>query len=79
VHVGIWEGVGARAEAECFRERWDLRGTILIDETAEYARRLGVTGVPLNVLVDRDGTVLTVGAVRLSELETAVDRLLERA
>ena len=32
--------------------------------------------MPTNVLVDRDGTVHTVGAVRLDELEDAVERLL---
>jgi hypothetical protein len=35
-----------------------------------------VTGVPTNVLVDADGTVRDVGAVRLDELEAAVERLL---
>ena len=79
VHIGIWEGGEPRAEAECFRDRWALGGTILMDETAEYARLLGVTGVPTNVLVDSDGTVRAVGAVRLDELEWAVDRLLGRA
>jgi len=38
-----------------------------------------VTGVPTNVLVDRDGTVRAVGAVRLDELEDAVERLLGNA
>jgi hypothetical protein len=76
VHIDVWEGGDACAEARRFRDRWDLGGTILIDHTAAYARRLDVTGVPTNVLVDADGTVRAVGAVRLDELEDAVERLL---
>jgi hypothetical protein len=76
--VNIWEGGVARREAERFREIWDIRGPILLDENAEYAERLGIRGVPTNVLVDADGTVVGVGLTRLDELEAAVDRLLGR-
>lgn len=76
--VNIWEGGVARAEAERFRELWDIRGPILLDENAEYADLLGIRGVPTNVLVDADGTVVGVGLTRLDELEAAIDRLLGR-
>lgn len=76
--VNIWEGVGAREEAERFREIWGIEGTILLDESAEYARELDIRGVPTNVLVDADGTVQAVGLVRLNELEAAIDRLVGR-
>jgi len=62
-----------------FRERWGLKGPILLDESGDYARELGIRGVPTNVLVDSDGTVREVGAVRLDELEAAIARLVGRA
>jgi hypothetical protein len=55
---------------------WGLKGTILLDETAEYARSLGVRGVPTNILVDSDGTIVGFGLVELGELYAAVDALL---
>lgn len=76
--MNIWEGGVARQEAERFREIWDIRGPILLDENAELAERLGVRGVPTNVLVDADGTVRGFGLTRLDELEAAVDELLGR-
>jgi predicted DsbA family dithiol-disulfide isomerase len=57
---------------------WGIEATVLLDESGEYARRLGVRGVPTNVVVDSDGTVRDVGLVRLDELERAVDRLVGR-
>ena len=76
--IDIWEGTDPRPEVERFCELWGIDGTILLDETAEYARALGVRGVPTNVLVDSDGIVRDVGLVRLDELDAAVERLLGR-
>jgi hypothetical protein len=73
--VSVWEGSAASPEVERFREMWGIEGTILLDESGEYARQLGIRGVPTNVLVDADGTVRGVGLVRLDELYAAVDRL----
>lgn len=77
--IDIWEGTDPRPEVERFCELWGIEGPILLDETAEYARLLGVRGVPTNVLVDSDGTVQGFGLVRLDELDAAVERLLGRA
>ena len=73
--VDIWEGTDPRPEVERFCELWGIEGTILVDETADYAKQLGIRGVPTNVLVDEDGTVVDVGLVRIDELEAAVARL----
>jgi predicted DsbA family dithiol-disulfide isomerase len=43
------------------------------------AGKLGVRGVPTNVVVDSDGTVRAFGAARLDELEQAIDELYGRA
>lgn len=76
VLIDIWEGTDPRPEVERFCEMWGIEGPILVDETAEYARRLGIRGVPTNVLVDERGIVRDVGLVRLDELDAAVERLL---
>jgi predicted DsbA family dithiol-disulfide isomerase len=57
---------------------WGLEGTVLLDESAEYARSLGVRGVPTNLVVDADGTVRAFGVSRLDELHRAIDRMLQR-
>jgi predicted DsbA family dithiol-disulfide isomerase len=55
---------------------WGVQGTILLDPDASYAQELGIRGVPTNVLVDGDGTVVDVGLVRIDELEAAVEKLV---
>jgi protein-disulfide isomerase len=75
--VDIWEGTDPRPEVERFCELWGIEGTILVDETADYAKQLGIRGVPTNVLVDADGTIVDVGLVRIDELEAAVARLTQ--
>jgi hypothetical protein len=76
VLVSVWEGSEARPEVERFRELWGIDATILLDESGDYARRLGIRGVPTNVLVDAEGIVRDVGLVRLDDLHAAVDRLI---
>ena len=76
--IDIWEGSEPKPEVDRFCEMWGVDGTILLDESAEYAQQLGIRGVPTNVLVDADGTVVGVGLVRLEELYAAVDRLVGR-
>jgi predicted DsbA family dithiol-disulfide isomerase len=62
-------------EVERFCELWGFGGTVLLDDTAEYARALGVRGVPTNVLVDEKGTVRAVGLVEPGQLDAAVEQL----
>jgi hypothetical protein len=76
--IDIWEGTDPKPDVDRFCEMWGIDSTILLDETAEYAASLGIRGVPTNVLVDADGTIVDVGLVRLDELEAAVDRLVGR-
>jgi hypothetical protein len=77
--VNVYEGTDPRPEVERFRELWGIGGTILLDESAEYARSLGVRGVPTNILVDSDGTVVGYGLVEPGELYDAVESLRERS
>lgn len=57
---------------------WGIEGTVLLDESGEYARSLGVRGVPTNLVVDADGTVRAFGVSRLDELRQAIDLMLQR-
>jgi hypothetical protein len=66
--VNLWEGAGAAEEARRYCEIWGIEGTVLLDETAAYARRLGIRGVPTNVFVDQRGIVRHVGATTPEEL-----------
>lgn len=74
----MWEGTGAAKEATGYCARWSLEGTVLLDETSEYARRLGVRGVPTNVFIDETGIVRTVGASTFEDLLAAACRLEPR-
>lgn len=74
--MDVWEGVGAYTEARTFCKLWGVEGTVLVDESGELVNRLGIRGVPTNILVDADGTITTVGASTPRALETAVRELL---
>ena len=76
--IDIWEGTDPKPDVDRFCEMWGVDSTILLDETADYAAALGIRGVPTNVLVDADGTIVDVGLVRLDELDAAIDRLVGR-
>ncbi len=78
VLVNIWEGHGAAEEVSGYCQRWDLQGSVLLDETAEYARMLGVRGVPTNVFVDERGIVQAVGATSEKDLMREAVRLEPR-
>jgi protein-disulfide isomerase len=74
--VDVWEGGDARRRVQDYCELWGIESTVLLDETGDYAKRLGVRGVPTNVLVDSAGTIRAFGAGNPDELNAAVDELL---
>jgi hypothetical protein len=74
--INLWEGEDPRKRALDYCERWDVDGTVLLDEDGAYAGLLGVRGVPTNVVVDASGTVRAFGAGNPEELDASVDELL---
>jgi len=74
--IDVWEGGDARRRAQDYCELWGIDGTVLVDEAGEYAKALGIRGVPTNVLVDAAGTVRTIGAGNPDDLYAAVEALL---
>ena len=73
--VDVWEGAEAAVEARRYCEMWGIEATVLLDETAAYARTLGVRGVPTDVFVDERGVVRAVGATGTQELLREAGRL----
>ena len=74
--MNVWEGTGAQSEARRFCELWGIEGTVLADEEGGLVDRLGVRGVPTNVFVDSDGTVVAVGGSTPLELQALAGQLL---
>jgi hypothetical protein len=74
--IDVWEGSDARTRAQEYCELWGIEATVLLDEAGEYAKLLGVRGVPTNVLVDPTGTVRAFGAGNPDELHARVGELL---
>jgi len=74
--INLWEGVGSQTEATAFCTMWGIEGTVLVDDAADYARQLGIRGVPTNVFVDANGIVTAVGAVAPRQLEAEIRHLL---
>jgi hypothetical protein len=76
--IDVWEGGDARTKVQDYCELWGVESTVLLDEAGEYAKLLGVRGVPTNVLVDATGTVHAVGVSNPEDLDASVDELLRR-
>jgi hypothetical protein len=74
--VDVWEGGDPRRRAQEYCELWGIESVVLLDEAGEYAKALGIRGVPTNVLVDAAGTVRTVGAGNPDDLYAAVEALV---
>jgi hypothetical protein len=74
--ISVWEGADASENVAAYCDLWDIEGTVLLDESASYARQLGIRGVPTNVLVDGSGAVRAVGLGNPEELDVAVESLI---
>jgi hypothetical protein len=76
VLINEWEGGVALQEARRYCEMWNIDATVLLDETGDFARAVGVRGVPTNVFVDEGGIVQAVGASTSEELVRGATRLV---
>jgi len=74
VMVNVWEHVNARDEAEHFCKIHNIAGTVLLDPQAEYISRLGLRGVPINLLVNKKGMVEAVGMTTPDEVKATLMR-----
>lgn len=74
--VNVWEHVASREEAIHFCKVHNINGTVLIDRGNEYINRLGITGVPFNLVVDRKGIIRAAGMTTPDEVKSTLMRLL---
>jgi hypothetical protein len=76
--ISVWEGAATRENVAAYCELWDIQGTVLLDEAGDYARLLGIRGVPTNVLVDASGAVHAIGLGDPEALTAEVETLIYR-
>jgi hypothetical protein len=76
VMVNVWEHLNSRKEAEHFCKIHNIDGTVLLDPSAEYINRLGLQGVPINVIVDKKGIVRSVGTTTPDEVKATLMKML---
>jgi len=74
--VNVWEHVNPRKEALHFCEIHSINGPVLLDETGDYARQVGLPGVPWNIVVNKKGIVQAVGATTPDEVRATLTKLL---
>lgn len=75
--INVWEHLKATEEAQHFCSVHKLEGpTVLIDTEAEYMTRLGLMGVPINIVVNKKGIVQAVGMTTPDEVRATLTKLL---
>jgi hypothetical protein len=76
VSINVWEHVNPRYEAERFQRIHKMDGAILMDEQGDYASRVGLPGVPWNIIVNKKGIVQAVGTTTPDEVRATLTKLL---
>ena len=74
--VNVWEHVNARDEALHFCKIHNIEGPVLLDAKGEYIDRLGIRGVPFNVIVNKKGIVQAAGTTTPDEVKATLTKLL---
>jgi hypothetical protein len=74
--VNVWEHVNARDEALHFCKIHKIEGPVLLDAAGEYIDRLGLRGVPINIVVNKKGIVQAVGTTTPDEVRATLTKLL---
>ncbi len=73
--INVWEHVKPRDEAEHFCHVHKLSNPVLIDAEGEYMTRLGLRGVPINILVNKKGIVQEVGMTTPDEVKATLMKM----
>jgi hypothetical protein len=75
--INVWEHLKAKEEAQHFCSVHKLEGpVVLLDTEAEYMKRLGLHGVPINIVVNKKGIIQAVGMTTPDEVRATLTRLL---
>jgi hypothetical protein len=77
VMINVWEHLKAQEEAQHFCSVHKLTGpAVLLDTEGEYMHRLGLRGVPMNIVVNKKGIVQAVGVTTPDEVRSTLTKLL---
>jgi hypothetical protein len=76
VMINVWEHVKPEDEAKHFCSIHKLNCDVLIDAEGEYMTRLGLRGVPVNIVVNKKGIVQAVGMTTPDEVRATLTKLL---
>ena len=74
--VNVWEHVNARDEALHFCKIHKIEGPVLLDAKGEYITRLGIRGVPFNLVVNKKGIIQAAGTTTPDEVRATLTKLL---
>lgn len=74
--INVWEHLKAQEEAKHFCSVHKLQCPVLLDTEAEYMTRLGLHGVPMNIVVNKKGIVQAVGMTTPDEVRSTLTKLL---
>lgn len=74
--INVWEHLKAQDEAQHFCSIHKLQCPVLLDTEGEYMTRLGLRGVPINILVNKKGIVKAVGMTTPDEVRATLTKLL---
>jgi hypothetical protein len=76
VMINVWEHLKAQEEAQHFCSIHKLQCPVLLDTEGEYMTRLGLHGVPINIVVNKKGIVQAVGMTTPNEVRATLTKLL---
>jgi hypothetical protein len=74
--INVWEHVKADEEAQHFCSVHKVQSQVLLDTEGEYMARLGLHGVPINIVVNKKGIVQAVGVTTPTEVRATLTKLL---
>ncbi len=74
--INVWEHRKAQEEAQHFCSIHKLHAPVLLDTEGEYMTRLGLQGVPINIVVNKKGIVQAVGMTTPEEVRATLTKLL---
>lgn len=66
-------------QARAFAEEKGIKYTVLLDTDASVAKRLGVSGIPAYIVIDREGIVRHRSVGSLDGCKDALDRFVKDA
>lgn len=77
IGVDEWEHSAPLQHVKAFVKTYHLTYPIVMDTGSVYLKKLGLAGIPTNVVIDRAGIIRVVGATDPDELSQTIKRALK--